>query len=374
MSSLFSFKNSLKFFSFFLIYLAVVLFIGACSCGKMAGGNGNQPGGSGDNNQSGGSGQSSGDGQPKETSGEQGDKPGWGGVTTNAPWSDRFAFEALVFDDKLWVLGGNDATDSEVSDRIWFSPDGTNWNEVTPVGNVWQPRSFFQAVVFNNKMWVMGGEGRANARFGDIWSSSNGTNWTQVTPTGAWPGRNSHQQVVVFDSKMWMLGQFVGNSILQTSDGVDWKQVTPVGTYWPLRIFHQAAVFDGKMWVVGGDDGVENFRDVWSSSDGTTWTEHTVTSATTGATWKRRKSFQMLPFDGKLWVIGGKIDKPAAELAHYDDVWATTDGNRWEQISTGGPSGARRLFKVVAFKGKLWILGGADGGSVPRSDVWTFTK
>lgn len=365
MSSLFSFKNSLKFFSFFLIYLAVVLFIGACSCGKLAGGNGNQPGGSGDNNQP---------GQSSGGSGEQGEKSGWGAVTTNAPWSDRTRFEALVFNDRLWVLGGNGVSGNEATDIIWSSPDGTNWTQVTPVGNVWEGRSDFQAEVFNNRMWVIGGQNNASGTLGDIWSSSDGANWTQITPTGDWPGVVYEHQVVVFDNKMWVLGKFFDNEILRSDDGTSWTRVTPTGDYWPTRLYHQAAVFDRKMWYFGGDDGRQNFNDVWSSSDGTTWTEHTVTSATPGVVWGGRKSHQMLPFDGKLWVIGGLVDKPSTAARRYDDIWTTTDGNSWEQVFTGVPWGNKTVFKAVAFKGKLWILGGADGGSVPRSDVWTFTK
>ena len=46
---------------------------------------------------------------------------------------------------------------------------------------------------------------------------------------------------------------------------------------WPARYYHNSVVFDPdgngeRIWVLGGFDG-KDLNDVWSSANGSTWTE-----------------------------------------------------------------------------------------------------
>ena len=43
-----------------------------------------------------------------------------------------------------------------------------------------------------------------------------------------------------------------------------------------------------------------NKNDVWSSEDGVTWTEET-----SGATWSGRYTPEAIPYDNKIWIMGG---------------------------------------------------------------------
>lgn len=63
--------------------------------------------------------------------------------------------------------------------------------------------------------------------------------------------------------------------------GGNWEQATS-DAGWSARQNHQSLIHDGKMWVLGGTDGPNNTgvkNDVWSSTDGITWTQVTASAA-----------------------------------------------------------------------------------------------
>ena len=240
----------------------------------------------------------------------------WNSAT--AGWSKRCSFGAVVFDNKMWVMGGYDGS---YYNDVWSSSDGTSWNSATAG---WSKRCSFGVVVFDNKMWVMGGYDGSD-HLNDVWYSSDGASWIKVldndpSDTDRWSPR-ANFGVVVFDNKMWVLGGYDGsylNDVWCSCDGKNWSQVT---TPFPFsaRSNHASLVFDNKMWVMGGYDGSNYLDDVWYSSDGTNWN-----SATAG--WPARSSFGVVVFDNKMWVMGGY------DGSYLNDVWYS--------------SGYRRLFKI----------------------------
>ena len=60
------------------------------------------------------------------------------------------------------------------------------------------------------------------------------------------------------------------------TDLYSWEEVPAKGSKWESRYYHTSVVFDPgdgeKIWVLGGL-GTNKFNDVWSSPDGSTWTE-----------------------------------------------------------------------------------------------------
>ena len=57
------------------------------------------------------------------------------------------------------------------------------------------------SLVYDNKMWVLGGYDSVN-RFNDVWDSTNGINWSQTTASANWPARRYHASLV-YNNKMW---------------------------------------------------------------------------------------------------------------------------------------------------------------------------
>ena len=113
-------------------------------------------------------------------------------ANNNVGWSKRSAYQSVVFNNKIWVLGGNDGS---AKNDVWSSSDGSTWTEVKVSNSAgWPKRSAHQSVVFDNgKIWVLGG---ANASFrfiSDVWSSSDGITWKEVKANNdrsAWTFRN----------------------------------------------------------------------------------------------------------------------------------------------------------------------------------------
>ena len=79
----------------------------------------------------------------------------WTQATTSAGWSARQWHTSVVFDNKIWVIGGCENSSSYKND-VWYSTDGVNWTQATANAG-WSARYGHTSVVFNNKIWVIGG-------------------------------------------------------------------------------------------------------------------------------------------------------------------------------------------------------------------------
>ena len=105
-------------------------------------------------------------------------------ATGTAKWSARNGHQSFVYEDKIWVLGG---VDGSYKNDIWYSEDkGTNWTEVLLASGTtkWSGRFWHQALVYEDKIWVLGGRhtsGGVQTLKNDIWTSSDGgVTWEQI--------------------------------------------------------------------------------------------------------------------------------------------------------------------------------------------------
>ncbi len=256
------------------------------------------------------------------------DGSNWHTATTNAAWTPRHSHTSVVFKDKIWVLGGSHKND------IYYSTDGINWVEAT-ADAAWTARAEHSSVVFKNKMWVMGGwdgvmEDGITGRPKDVWSSDNGINWTSVTANAAWSGRTNHSSVV-FDDKIWVMG---GNAaegrkddVWYSADGINWVQAIEHAR-WTPRHRHSSVVFDDKIWVLGGLEDNDRKNDVWYSSNGTNWTQ-----STSNVTWSERRSHRSVVFKNKIWVLGGYDD---GSKSRFNDVYFADNTSDYLNASGSG--------------------------------------
>ncbi len=251
----------------------------------------------------------------------------WTQEVSTVPWFERSHHCTVVFNGRLWILGGINASSAPGYDPaypqyrhdVWSSPDGVNWTLETIAP--WTGRSSFAAVVYNGRIWVMGGFSQISAvkySLNDVWSSPDGVNWTQEVAAAAWSHRMTHR-AVVFDNKMWVMGGgglatgFLPSDVWSSVDGVNWAQET-ASAAWPGRTYPTLEVYRGRMWLACGYDDVQHhyFKDAWSSSDGINWT----TEAPSGSL-PARSGHASVVFKNRLWVFGG-----ASPVARYNDVWS----------------------------------------------------
>ena len=137
----------------------------------------------------------------------------------------------------------------------------------------------------------------------------------------------------------WYNGRLPGhgasNEVWSSTDGVNWEQATKHAG-WSPRLAAGAVVFKGRMWILGG---TENYyfgdekslkNDVWSSADGKEWKRETA-----HAPWSPRAYHAAVVHDGKIWVFGGGNYVP--EYHASNDVWCSSDGVNWEQVTEQCP-------------------------------------
>ncbi len=200
----------------------------------------------------------------------------WEVVAEKSNLPDRVFYGSVVFDGKIWLLGGFDGKD--YYNDVWNSSDGVSWTRVSPRA-AWSPRNvghIGNAVVFRNRIWIIGGgviEGDRtnNPKSNDeIWSSANGVKWTLETDK---PNISALGTPIVFDEKLWLVGANRGDgnfarSSLVTTDGVTWREESAP---WSPRGYVATWVFDNKLYITGGKYGgtknQPNFiysNDVWS--------------------------------------------------------------------------------------------------------------
>lgn len=176
------------------------------------------------------------------------------------------------------------------------------------------------------------------------------------------------------------------NDVWSSTDGVTWSLVKP-NTYqdpstfdadadWSGRHFGGYAVHDGKMFLVGGDPVTVAQRDVWSSTDGVKWQNVTQESA-----YPLRVLHVTFAFNDRLWVVGGQTLHSTDTPTVFGDVWSSRDGATWER-SAAAPSprwGERGIIGGNAvFRGRMWLVAGGiyeqEGFRPERTeydDVWS---
>ena len=295
----------------------------------------------------------------------------WISTTSNALNPPRGG-TSVVFQNKIWVLGGQDANGNLLND-VWSSSDGVNWTQETASAS-WSPRASSTAVVFDGKIWIMGGSlipnspnwtGKAN----DVWYSSDGVNWTQATASANWSKRYEHTSVV-FQDKMWVIGGGSDgggwlNDVWYSTDGMNWTQATSSAAWCP-RYLHSSVVYDEKMWIFGGNYAPhQEKQDVWYSSDGGTWQK-----ATDNAPWGPRCFTAVVVYNNEMLLLGGLSDY-SGSYATENDVWSSRNGSDWIQVDCPTIWSKRYGHQANVWNGSIWVIGGAAsyGGNM-LNDVW----
>lgn len=196
---------------------------------------------------------------------------------------------------------------SNFMNSVYYSSDGVSWIAATNT-IPWMTRSNSAGIVFNNKMWLMGGKSTGGSLLNDVWSSTDGISWTRETENAQWSARRS-------------FGCF-------TLPGKN------------------------KMYIVGGADASGNgLADVWSSPDGKTWTQEKVQAFQKG-----RSAFGIVTYNNAVWILGGIV---SGDTRPVNEVWSSADGLSWN-IQNTAKWKARSYPVVGALSNGIYLSGGMD--------------
>ncbi len=295
----------------------------------------------------------------------------WVLATSNAAWSGRRGHASLVFDNKMWVIGGahqNIGEGNSVND-VWASADGVSWDLVQNTA-AWAARKAFGAVVYRDSLWVLGGqtsdsEGEDDDSENDVWASADGIDWVLKTADAGYRSASIGLSVVVFKDSLWVLS--LEERIWSSGDGINWNERVS-DTPFSERYNHQMLVFNNSLWLLGGfgkptpSSNFQGLSDTWFSDDGVNWIQ-----SQSFANWGERFNHTAVVFNDKMWVIAGS---KGYHHITYRDVWTSSNGRVWTEDSVDVSWGARRKHTSVVFDNKIWILGGSDA----RNDVWFYEQ
>ena len=288
---------------------------------------------------------------------------------TTPPWAGRQGFAAAVFNNELYIVGGQGDESALYNDV--YKTDGTTWTELTSSAN-FSKRDDFELQVFNDKLWLFAGDDAADNKLNDVWYSEDGITWVQATDNAGFTSRN-YAASAVFKDKLWIMGgadEDFGDydyDVFSSTDGTNWSEIEQSVHHWSRRAYMDAIVFNNKMWIIGGYLGDGNSaNDVWNTSDGANWNVVPIT----GDIWSERSSHCTLVHEGKIWMIGGEENTP--EDVYHPDVWYSSDGATWTQLQvTGSQWVGRSMMSCASFEGKIWVMGGFNAATDGYQEVWT---
>jgi hypothetical protein len=302
----------------------------------------------------------------------------WTQITAGAPFAARDGAGALVFRDRMWLLGGWNPGDRTHFPRIcnsevWSSADGADWRLETPAAP-WEGRHTAGYATFAGRMWIVGGDANQGHYQNDVWSSADGVRWEREADGVPWGDRVLHY-VLAHDGKLWLMGgqrvpQFAPaaeafyDDVWCSADGRDWTRVIEHAPWAPRGMIGGGAVLAGRMWLPGGGTYDTPGRprrsfdnDVWSSADGASWELHVQ-----HAPWAPRQYHEVAAFDGKLWVLEGWNGR------NRNDVHFSADGAAWHELPDT-PWAPRHAASVFVYDGGLWVVAGNN----MVADVWKLT-
>eukprot|EP00606_Chrysophyceae_sp_TOSAG23-5_P001461 GSChrysophyteH2.ASY1.ANO1.245.1 assembled CDS len=235
-------------------------------------------------------------------------------VANAVHWSPRRHHAAVYFNNYIYVMGGR-AREFKVM------------SEERSIGGVIGPRAGEIPFVGENRLQRFTTKREASVYKNDVWKSRDGIAWSLVTPGCRAPQFSLIAQGNVAQGK-WGL-----ESMKCDSDADCWgaescstARKTCECQMWTPREQHAAVVFSGAMYVSGGyaarlydrqtacgayacgDVDSSSYRyymnDVWTSSDGDSWTLLTE-------------------------VAWGTSPRGGHQMYYYNDVWSSTDGTAW---------------------------------------------
>ncbi len=222
--------------------------------------------------------------------------------------------------------------------------------------------------------------------------------WVNVTMKAAFAPRDG-AGALTFNGRMWFLGgwnpgdkthfpRICNNEVWSSRDGATWAMEKANSfldpKFDPLRDWegrHTAGyvVHQEKMWIIGGDVNQGHYHyDVWHSTDGKTWE---LANKGQKVPWGPRALHYTVAFRDKIWVIGGQtIPGIAAEQEFFHrDVWTSGDGVKWEKVTPEEPFWPQRgmIGGSAVLRDRIWLLGGGTYDTPKRperlffNDVWS---
>lgn len=246
------------------------------------------------------------DGAWYSVDGEQWTKSQLTNVISNQAFLDYVEFNNAIYG--LGYFEGNiDAF--TFKNEIYRTRDFKTWETLSQGSNI-PKRFFYHPFVFDNKIWIIGGEDK-DGQYADIWNSSDGVTWTKQKDNANF-GKRSGSQIVQLKNTLYLLN----NDVWKSTDGLNWERVTNEIVPGEEIFGYAAIVYDEKIWLLGCNRNGQFSSQVLMSDDGKEWRG-------SDAPWTPRGGIAAAVHKGKIFMTGGKYGGTPnmPDFRYSNDVW-----------------------------------------------------
>jgi hypothetical protein len=219
------------------------------------------------------------------------------------------------------------SSSTEGSNPFHYSQDGIFWNESELPFYLGDGASNYgESVELNASLYMVslhsqpedGGEPLRVA------STTNCADWTELSVSLPVSSIYSPLELEAYANQIWLFGSSDNSTLLlKSSDGTTWDAVaTPA---WETSAGGVETVATPERLVVLASLSGGMGKYVWSTTDGSTWTQSSVVIPSSGSMY----GVEMAYANSALWTIG----TPDGEM--YQALYKSTDwGNSWSQVTT----------------------------------------
>ena len=193
--------------------------------------------------------------------------------------------------------------------EIYKTTNFKKWDLIATQSNL--PRRFFyHPFVFQDKLWIIGGEDQIT-KYSDIWNSTDGIHWIKQKETQPY-AKTSGSQILILKDTLYLLN----NDVWISTDALNWQQHSSEIVQGEILFGYSALVFDAKIWLLGCNRNGQFTSEVLYSTVG-------KKSQSQHAPWLARGCIAATVHQNKIYITGGKYGgTPTHPNFRYDnDIW-----------------------------------------------------
>ncbi|KAJ5067116.1 leucine-zipper-like transcriptional regulator 1 [Anaeramoeba ignava] len=168
----------------------------------------------------------------------------------------RFRPAHVLYENKVWIHGGNSVKDELCDELYVYDIELGTWQEVDQCGQVIGRRAAHTAVVYDEFMWVFGGETEryySNNVFKFRFKTGE---WEEIKTTGDSPRPQTYHTACVHKDQMYIFGPTYSEALLFALNflTLSWNKIQIDLNFRGIGS-STAVVYGNSMFVYGGLDG-----------------------------------------------------------------------------------------------------------------------
>jgi len=289
-------------------------------------------------------------------------------ITEDAAYGARKAAGVEVFDDKIWVIGGQNEADVPLTD-IWSSDDGENWTleGYFPFSGIYG----HELIVFNGKLWIYGGvfEGFLSTK---IFSSEDGIAWVEETETAPFI-QYQFSKFEILGDKIFRIAGYSGDIgdltaeryVYSSMDGLNWNLEIENHGFDTKYSFQLESLNDNLYSFEPNPDLEIEEISTRNSMDGVNWSSPAVSDIRE----RGINAIRTVVLNGKIVLMTTPVDGPNLNSTFYK----SSTGEDWASATTIDSVPIRAIFySLVNLNGELFAIGGTQQSSFSTTNntVW----